>query len=199
MKRKKLGLLGGSFDPLHFGHFNMALSLLEAHALDTVLFCPTHVSPFKTARPPVAHSEHRLQMILLGIQKIEQFSLLDWEITKNGPSYSIDTIKRLRSESDAELFLLLGEDQLADLHRWKDVDELLTLAPPLIASRENKSRTLDHLSPSLHRLIDKGRTVVPMMDISSTTIRQRLSNKQYCGHLVPHLILDYIKNHHLYM
>jgi nicotinate-nucleotide adenylyltransferase len=198
MRRKRLGLLGGSFDPLHFGHLNMALSLLEAHALDNVLFCPAHVSPFKTARPPAAHSEHRLQMVLLGIQKIEQFSVLDWEIAKNSPSYTIDTIKRLQSETDAELFLLLGEDQLADLHRWKEVEELLDLAPPLIASRDNKSRALDHLSHPLHKLIDKGRTVVPMMDISSTTIRQRLAHKQFCGHLVPHLILDYIKQHHLY-
>lgn len=135
---KRIGLLGGSFDPLHFGHLNMAIALLEAHRLDEVLFCPAHTSPSKMTSPPAASPEHRLAMVSLGIQKIKPFSLLDWEAVKQGPSYTIDTVKRLKSERHSTLFLLLGEDQLPDLHRWKDVEELFTLCQPLVAARDNK-------------------------------------------------------------
>src|SRR5580692_5010418 len=121
MRRKKIGLLGGSFDPLHFGHLNLALSLMEAHQLDSVFFCPAFTSPFKTARPPAASPEHRLAMLHLGIQTIEAFSVLDWEIKTMIPSYTIDTVEKLKNQTDAALFLLLGEDQLSDLHRWKRV------------------------------------------------------------------------------
>jgi nicotinate-nucleotide adenylyltransferase len=199
MKQKRIGLLGGSFDPLHFGHLNMAIALSEAHRLDSVLFCPAYTSPFKIENPPVVSAEHRLAMVFCGIRGINQFSTLDWEIAQNGPSYTIDTIKKLKDESAAELFLLLGEDQLFDLHRWKNVEELFTLCKPLIASRDSKTIPLHHLSHALQALIAQGRTAIPMMDISSTAIRERLKHKRFCGHLVPALILDYIERHHLYM
>ncbi len=199
MMEKRIGLLGGSFDPLHFGHLNMAIALLEAHDLDRVLFCPAYTSPFKTTRPPSAAPEHRLAMVSCGIQNIKPFSLLDTEITHNTPSYTIDTIKKLKEQTSANLFLILGEDQLIDLHRWKDVEELFLLCKPLIATREKKTISLEHLSHSLQSLIAQGRTSIPMMEISSTVIRERLRKKQYCGHLVPAMILDYIERHHLYM
>jgi len=199
MRRERVGFFGGSFDPFHFGHLNLAISLLEAHALDSVLFCPAYVSPFKKACSTVASSEHRMQMVRLGIQEIKHFAMLDWEMKQKKPSYTIDTIQKLKKESTAEFFLLLGMDQLEYLHKWKKIEELLELAQPLIGSRENKQITLDHLPVSLHSFIDKGRTIIPMMDINSTIIRQRLSRKQFCGHLVPQLILDYIKHNHVYI
>jgi nicotinate-nucleotide adenylyltransferase len=199
MRKKRVGILGGSFDPLHFGHLNMAIALLESHGLDTVLFCPARVSPFKMKSPYGAAPEHRLAMVRCGIQKIPHFSILDWEINHTGPSYTIDTIKHLKNESDADLFLLLGEDQLPDLHNWKEVDHLFSLCTPLIASRKiNRPLSLLHLSSPVHSLISQGRTKIPIMEISSTTIRERLSQKKSCQHLVPDLILDYIERHQLY-
>lgn len=104
MNHKRIGLLGGSFDPLHFGHLNMAIALSETHRLDSVLFCPAYTSPFKTENPPAVSTEHRLAMVSCGIQGVQHFSTLDWEIAQNGPSYTIDTIKKLKDESAAELF-----------------------------------------------------------------------------------------------
>lgn len=196
---KRIGLLGGSFDPLHFGHLNMAIMLKEAHKLDEVLFCPAHISPFKTATPPAASGKDRLAMVLCGIKNIPGFSALDWEIVQDGPSYTIETMRRLKEEvGSAELFLLLGEDQLPQLHRWKDCEGLFFLCRPLVASRENKGVRFAHLSGSLQSLLARGRTEIPMLDISSTAIRERLRHGLFCGHLVPALILNYIQHHHLY-
>jgi nicotinate-nucleotide adenylyltransferase len=199
MNHKRIGLLGGSFDPMHFGHLNMAIALREAHKLDEVVFCPAYTSPFKLDTPPWCSGKHRLAMISCGLQGIDGFSVLDWEVVQESPCYTIDTVKRLKEQSEtAELFLLLGEDQLLHLHRWKSVEELFSLCRPLVASRENKGLTLTHLSGSLQLLIDKGRTPIPMMDISSTAVRERLKHKLFCGHLVPALILDYIHRNRLY-
>lgn len=200
MTRKKIGVFGGSFDPMHLGHLNMAIALMEVCHLDKVLFCPAYISPFKSDAPPSASPEHRFAMVSLVIKEIPSFSILDWEIHEKGPSYTIDTMKRLHIlYKDAELFLLLGEDQLSDLHQWKNVDELFILCKPLIASRENKEiYTNKHFSSSIRELIEKGRIAIPMFDISSTVIRERLKHKRFCGHLVPDLILDYIENHRLY-
>lgn len=195
---KKTGLFGGSFDPLHFGHLNMAITLLEVHGLDRVYFCPSGISPFKTEKPPIAAAEHRLAMVNYGIQKMSKFSVLDWEIKRPGPSYTIETIQKLNTEEKTEIFLLLGEDQISQLHEWKNVEHLFTLCKPLIAAREGNAASPSHLSFPLQSLIVQGRTKIPMMDISSTRIRKRLSEKKPCYHLIPDLILDYIERHRLY-
>jgi nicotinate-nucleotide adenylyltransferase len=196
--KKKIGFLGGTFDPVHFGHLNMAVSLLEAHHLDEVLFCPAYTSPFKTAQPPAASAEHRFSMLASAVQHVAGFSVLDWEIAERRPCFTIDTMKRLQEETDADLFLLLGEDQLHDLHRWKQIEELLSFVRPLVASRDTKAAWHSELPQELQSLIAQGRTPISMMDMSSTAIRKRLKERLYCGHLVPALVLDYIERHRLY-
>ena len=196
-KKRKIGVLGGSFDPLHFGHLNMAIALLESRKLDQVVFCPARISPFKEVTPPIA-SDHRLAMVALGIQGIKEFSILDWEITRPGPSYTVETIQKLKTASEADLYLLLGEDQLAGLHRWHNVDQLFSLCTPLIASRETNATAALAVSPELQALIAQNRIKIPLMEISSTVVRERIKQKKMCSHLVPHLILDYIKQHRLY-
>jgi nicotinate-nucleotide adenylyltransferase len=177
----------------------MAIALLEMHGLDSILFCPTQVSPFKTASPPIASAEHRMAMLQEGIRGIKEFSTLGWEIEQAGPSYTVDTIRRLKRESAASLFLILGQDQLSQLHAWKDVEELCTLCNPLVASRDENLFSHSHLSECLRSLIVKGATVIPRMDISSRAIRERLKQGRYCGHWVPAPVLDYIKHHQLYL
>lgn len=193
----KVGLLGGSFDPVHFGHLHLAITLLEAHGLDEILFCPAGRSPFKIDQPSL-EAKHRLAMTELAIKDVSSFSLLDWEIAQPGPSYTIDTVKRWKKENRAELFLLLGEDQLAHLHLWKNVNELFTLCHPLIASRESHPTSVKELALPIQRLIARGRTKSCMLEISSTQLRKRLKEGLYCGHLLPHLVLDYIQEHRLY-
>lgn len=178
---KKAGILGGTFDPVHFGHINLALSLKESCGLDVVYFVPAGTSPFKESAPPTVSGEHRLEMLKRAIAPIPEFQVLDWEVKEKGPSYTINTVRKLAESGSMELHLLIGEDHSATLHLWKDAEELVRLAPPLVGARTNK-----------------GTVAIPILDISSTMVRARLSQKKYCGHLVPASVLEYIKQHNLY-
>ena len=202
---KKIGFLGGTFDPIHYGHINLALSLLESHKLDEILFCPAYVSPHKAQSPPVAPPNARIEMTQLAIDPIPQFSLYHKEVERGGSSFTIDTIKDLISRSEEEgednkYFLILGEDALPTLHRWKEVDELLTLVTPLVGCRgESTVMTVVTLPPFIVKTIEEGWTEIPMMAISSTLIRKRLKNRLYCGHLLSREVLDFIHKNELYL
>ncbi len=189
-KKVKVGVLGGSFDPVHFGHLNLALSLKETCLLDEVLFVPAGISPFKEGAPPVVSSEHRLAMLKLAIAPIKGFRVIDWELKEKGPSYTIDTVRKLSEDPSLQLHLLLGDDHIASFQRWKEADELIRLAPPLIGTR-GSADPLQQTPPGK-------RVNIPVLDISSTVIRDRLSQKKYCGHLMPASVLDYIAQHRLY-
>lgn len=189
-KKIKVGILGGSFDPVHFGHLNLAIALKETCHLDEVFFVPTGISPFKMETPPVVSSEHRLSMLKLAIKPIKEFRVIDWEINQKGPSYTIDTVRRLSEDPSLQLHLLLGDDHLASFQLWKEGDELIRLAPPLIGTRLGED--------SSHSIPQGKRVNIPVFDISSTGIRARLSQKKYCGHLVPASVLDYIAQYSLY-
>ena len=167
--RKNIGFFGGSFDPIHFGHISLAVHLMEAHHLEEVLFCPAFCSPFKTANPPLASPEHRLAMLKLALE-LPQFKITTIELDQKKPAYTIDTIRAL---SIRGIRLLLSEETAEHLNRWKETEDLVRLAPPLIGPRE--------------------------APISSTDIRDRLKKKLYCGHLVPAKVLEYIRLHKLYL
>lgn len=192
---KKIGLFGGSFDPFHFGHLNFLISMLEQVHLDQILICPAKSTAFKTPHTSIEHRVHMLQLIM---EEIPLFNLLDWEIQKQKP-YTIDTAKRLKEREDIELFLLLGEDLLPNLHLWHQIEELLNLTSPLVGSRFVIPQEIDlKLSNSTEAKIKAGFVKIPLMQISGEIIRQRLQQRKYCKHLVPSKILDYIQVNHLY-
>ena len=203
MKNKSIGFFGGTFDPIHCGHLHLALSFLEAYQLDQILFCPASVSPFKIHQKPHVSSIHREEMVKRAISPIPFFSYCDLEIHSEHPSFTIDTINKLKDQfatqkQDITIHLLLTDDALQDLGQWKKIDELLELAPPLIGSRNaNCSFPLD-LSSSALAALKRGYTKFPLMDISSTALRQRIKKNQYCGHLVPFHVLEYIHLNQLY-
>lgn len=195
LKKQKIGLFGGSFDPFHFGHLNLMVNLLEHAHLDQVFICPAKSTAFKVPYTPI---EHRVYMLQLVIEEIPSFTLLDWEIQMQKP-YTIDTVKRLKKNEEIDLFLLLGEDLLPNLHLWHQVEELLNLATPLVASRFTASQLIDlKLSSQAKTKIEKGLVKIPLMEISGKMIRQRLQQRKFCKHLVPSKILDYIQLNHLY-
>lgn len=169
--KKTIGFFGGSFDPIHFGHISLAVELLEAHRLDEILFCPAFCSPFKTATPPIASPQHRLAILKLALDH-PQFKITTLELDRAGCSYTIDTIKALQT-GGIQFRLILSDEAAAHLDQWKETEELIRLAPPLIGPRK--------------------------IDISSTEIRARLKKKLYCGHLVPAKALEYIQRHQLYL
>lgn len=163
-----IGFFGGTFDPIHFGHISLAVHLLEAHKLKKILFCPAYCSPFKTDKPPTASPQHRLAMLQLALDH-PQFEITTLELDRTSPSYAIDTLRALQIKG---LRLILSQEAAAHLDRWKETQEIVRLAPPLIGPRE-----------------------VP---ISSTQIRDRLKKRLYCSHLVPAEALKHIEKHHLY-
>ena len=163
-----IGFFGGSFDPIHFGHITLAVHILETHQLKEILFCPAFCSPFKSGSPPHASAEHRLAMLKLALDH-PQFKITTIELDRGGPSYTIDTLRALQIKG---LRLILSNEAAAHLNKWKETEELLKLAPPLIGPREN--------------------------GISSTEIRARLKQKLYCGHLIPAKTLEYIKKNNIY-
>ena len=186
----KVGILGGSFDPIHAGHLNLAISLKEMCQLDEVLFVPASCSPFKEDAPPRASAEHRLKMIQLAIAPIAGFRLIDWEIHAKAPSYTIDTVRRLSEDRSLKLYLLLGDDQVARFSFWKEAEELVRMAPPLVGSRAGKEANPPLLGSQTIK--------IPVFDISSTQVRERLNKKLPCEHLLPASVLDYIRKHQLY-
>lgn len=194
---RKVGFFGGSFDPIHFGHLNLAINILEKKHLDHIFFCPANYSPAKGGNTPIAKNKARKEMTQLAIEGMSSFSLLDTELNREGPSYTIDTIQLLIKQNPHTTFhLILGEDALIGLASWKEISLLLQLARPLIGTR--KSDPIPPLPLELQEIVEQGRVPISTMEISSTQLRLRLKQKKYCGHLVPDKVLSYIEAHEVY-
>ncbi|MCI0381865.1 MAG: nicotinate-nucleotide adenylyltransferase [Chlamydiae bacterium] len=197
--KRKIGFFGGTFDPIHFGHLNLAIQILESCELDEIHFCPANFSPSKENKKPVAANSHRRAMTLLALSPIKAFSLIDLELNRSGPSFTIDTIREIsRVHPQVEYRLILGENSLAHLSKWKEIEQLFALAPPLIGIWGKNIIMDDGLSREMKQIIMKEKIPISIMDISSTLVRERLKLRKYCGHLVPLKVLDYIYQHDLY-
>lgn len=196
---KRIGLYGGTFDPIHFGHLNLAVELMERHQLDLVYFSPAYLSPHKMDQHPIS-SKHRLKMVELAIADYDQFQLLDVEIDRQGPSYTIDTIHYLRfRHQEDKLFLLLGNDAIPTFHKWHRVEEIVAEAEIVIGNRVTLTPSFPTEAPRrVREALAHGLTLTSMVEISATRLRERLSQKLICQHLLPKIVLDYIYTNHLY-
>ena len=196
---QKIGFFGGSFDPPHFGHINLAIEMLEKRNLDEVWFCPARISPHKAELKPLA-IEHRLQMVELALKDCPQTRLIDCEAKREGPSFTLDTLKLLiQTEKDKEFHLILGEDALQNFHLWHRPEEIAALVPILIGARTLKlNAEILNKNPLVSQAFQKGWTPTRIMQVEATEIRKRLSEGRYCGHLLPKEVLDYINKHRLY-
>ncbi len=202
LNRKTLGVFGGSFDPIHLGHINLVVQLKELHQLDEVIFFPAFCSPHKNKDSPKAQPEQRLKMVKLAIHKIPGFSVHPFEIKKGGLSFTIDTLRMLKKDplySYYKLRLLLSEDSLATFAMWKDPEEILSLAPPIVGCRGSVQDLLQKIPKKFLQIFKKGITNTKIMEISSTDVRLRLKKGLYSGHLVPGKVLDYIYKNKLYL
>ena len=195
MIEKRVGFFGGSFDPVHLGHVNLAVRILEKGLVDQILFCPASVSPTKSDSPPVAQGNHRMNMLQLALEDVPGCDPCDLELSRAPPSYTIDTIKKLKGV----VRLIVAADAACGFNMWKEIEDLLEIAPPIVACRHGVDREkLNHLSESIKLKIEKGFVEIPSMDISSTEIRQRLKKGAYCGHLLHGKVLDYIHQNTIY-
>ena len=197
---KQIGIYGGSFDPIHQGHLNLAVQIMEAHQLDEVWFCPAALNPFKMEGSH-ASASHRLAMIRLAIANEPRFKITEVEIYREGPSYTIDTLHQLIAENRDSLFsFIIGEDAAQTFYRWHQPDEIIKCAR-LLVGRRSIIPAQEPFKGSIEVVaaIQKGLTPTKVMEISSTDLRQRLSKRMFCGHLLSGKVLDYILAHDLYL
>ncbi|MBN9377803.1 MAG: nicotinate (nicotinamide) nucleotide adenylyltransferase [Chlamydiales bacterium] len=201
--QKHVGIYGGSFDPIHFGHLNTAIEIMEYHGLDEVWFCPAQINPHKLDTVSIA-AHHRLKMLEFALDSIPYFGIIANELNRPGPSYTIDTLRELVEEQKyapdpSKFFLILGEDSLPGFFRWKDPLEIIKLAPPLVAKRFISREEIDLIGdPDVCEALKKGLTPTHIMEVSATRIRERVRRGLYIGHLVPAKVVDYIYQNHLY-
>ena len=189
-KPERIGILGGSFDPVHCAHLRIARAALRAAKLDRVLFMPAATQPFKR-RGPHASDAARLDMIRLAIATEPRFELCTLELNRGGVSYLFDTLTELHKlHPRAELFFIIGMDSLRDLHTWYRAAELPALCTFLVAARPGFKPPAN---APVHTLIP-----CPARDISSSDIRQRVAQNLPIRYLVPRAVAAYITCHALY-
>lgn len=185
-----LGLFGGSFDPVHVGHLRLAACCRDQAGLDAVWFVPAAVQPFK-ADGPVATDAQRCAMLRLAIAGEAGFVLSTIEVDRGGTSYSVDTLREVRAlRPDDEVFFLMGADTLRDLPDWREPDEVLRLATPLVVQRPGEA--------PLDSAIEHVRVEMPPIDISSSEVRRRLAAGERVDGMLPPSVQAYITQHALY-
>jgi nicotinate-nucleotide adenylyltransferase len=197
---KKIGIFGGTFDPVHFGHLNLAIEIKEKANLQEIWLIPAQINPFKVQQKPPLSFQHRFAMLQLAVESISGFLVKDVEGQRSSPSYTIDTLKELmRSEvsSSSRFYLVLGEDSLPGFFQWHLPEEIVKLVPLLIGSRFGTWQ-LEETNEGIREAIQKGLVQTRVMEISSTEVRSRLESHLYCGHLIPAKVLAYIKQNQLY-
>lgn len=200
---KKIGIYGGTFDPIHLGHIKLAEELMKAHALDEVWFCPAYINPHKMDLEPVS-AKDRLAMIQLAIEHEPRFKILDTEIFRESPSFMIDTLQELLATQAGkadphQFYLLLGEDTLVGFLDWKQPLEIVRLVPLLIGRRiQNFSSPDFSQNPEIAEAVEKGWTPTGILGISSTEIRRHLQEGDDCSSFLAGKVLDYITSHRLY-
>lgn len=199
----RIGIFGGSFDPIHYGHLIIAERFREAMQLQEVRFVPAKVSPFKTDQQP-SSDKQRLEMLRLAIGAHPCFRIDDCELRRGGVSYSIDTLREMQSANQlAEWFLLIGADSLRDFERWKDPAEILGRAALVVARRGGEpepdwSKLSTLIEPMGVEAIRARKLDLPAIEISSSDIRKRVQSGRSIRYLLPPAVETYIREQQLW-
>ena len=195
----RLGVLGGTFDPVHLGHLVLAERAREQLELDKVLWLPAG-DPWRKADRQVTAAKHRAEMVRRAIDGCGEFELAVQEIEREGPTYTVETLAALNERyPEGELFFLLGQDALEDVPNWHDPERLIALATMAVAARGEERRSpdaLDRLVPGLG-----GRVTwieMPHLEISATELRHRAAAGQSLRYVTPDAVAAYIHDQRLY-
>ena len=194
-----IGVLGGTFDPIHMGHLVVAEEARIKLGLREVLFVPAGQPWLKRDRD-ITLAVHRVEMVRRAIADNPHFKLCTLEVERPGPSYTVDTLTMLRKQLDSEasLFFILGRDTLAELPLWKEPQKLVQLCRLVVPPRLG-SRDLKHLGKAIPGLLDKVIQLdMPVIGISSSEIRQRIAQGLPIRYLVPAEVEKYITEHKIY-
>jgi len=188
----KVGIFGGTFDPIHLGHLITAQSVREIRKLEKIIFIPAFISPHKSdAR--TSSAEDRLNMVKLAIDGIPFFDYSDMEIKKGGVSFTVDTLRELKNNY-TEVEFIIGYDNIFEFHTWKDPDEIMKLAKILVLKRKS-SHPPQFKDEYYHQAVfvqTRG------IEISATDLRERVKKGLPINFLVPPNVLEYIHKHNLY-
>lgn len=186
---KKVGILGGTFDPPHLGHLLIANEVYSALDLDEVWFMPNQEPPHKEKSDCVKNDE-RLQMLNLAIENNDHFKISAIELEREGRSYTVDTMKILNNQNPTfQFFFIIGADMIEYLPKWHKIDELIKLVNFVGVERPEYSHQTDYPV----RYVD-----VPAIEVSSSMIRERLKNGKTVRYLLPDPVIHYIEEKHLY-
>jgi nicotinate-nucleotide adenylyltransferase len=196
----RIGILGGTFNPPHLAHLICAQEAYLQLELDRVVWMPARIPPHKAVEDEPG-AEHRLDLCRLAVQGDEQrFEVSDLEVTRSGPSYTVDTLEELHSRTpDSELFLIVGGDIAAGLPKWREPERVLSFATLAVAQRRGTSQTA--VEEALHGLRGGERARffgMPTIGLSSTEIRRRVRSGTPIRYLVPKAVASYIDHHRLY-
>lgn len=190
----KIGFLGGSFDPVHFGHLLAAQDAYEQHQLDRLVLVPAAQAPLKP-NDVQSRSNDRLAMLRAAVEWDHRFEISDFELSRGGVSYTIDSARHFRQlYPNDQLFWVIGGDQLPNLHRWKDIDELAQLVEFIFLERPGYpiKAQVDIPGLRLHRCDGH------LLGVSSTELRERVKRDLSLAYFVPHKAIVYINENRLY-
>lgn len=195
--KRKIGLFGGSFDPIHNGHLQIAARAKDQLSFDRLIFVPAAIPPHKQ-HLILTDEIHRFRMVQLAIQKNLSFDVSDFEILKSGISYTIDTLLFFRKNynlSNDELHLIIGADSLINFHKWRDPERILQNCQIVVYEREgvDLNSVNDELRTKVHFLN------APLIDLSSTTIRNLIRTRADLSDWLPAKVFEYILTHGLYL
>ncbi len=197
----KIGILGGAFNPVHNGHINLADNYFSDLHLDKIIFIPTSVPPHKTSQN-LASAQDRINMLKLALCDRKNYEVSTIEFERAGKSYTYDTLQELKLiYPDGEFFLILGADQFMTFHYWYKFKEILATVTICTSARENEqekkkmldyAKTLDELDGRYY-ISDK-----PVLNLSSSDVRQMIKDGLDISSLVPAKVCDYISEKRLY-
>lgn len=213
LSRKRVGVLGGTFNPPHLGHLRMAEELAHDYHLDEIVFIPSYIPPHKS-REGVAQASSRLEMTRISCENNDRFSVSSFEIEARGPSYTVYTLESFARASPAEIFFILGTDSLREIATWKQYDRLFALAHFLVVTRPGISfaHAWEHVPCAVLKAFQKkdghflhvsGKTLIPSviegLNISSTKIREMVKSGKSIRYLVTDAVNTYILQRGLYI
>jgi nicotinate-nucleotide adenylyltransferase len=199
----RLGIFGGSFNPVHYGHLLLAETCREQARLDEVWFVPNAISPLKQDQPPAA-DKHRIEMLKLAIGGHESFRVSTLEIDRGGISYTVDTLAQIASEHPgAELYFLMGADSLVDLPRWREPRRICELALPLVVRRQGSPEPQYQalaalLSSERTELVRRMTVDMPIIELSASDLRRRAVAGLSLRFRTPRAVEKHIETHALY-
>lgn len=199
---KRIGIMGGTFNPPHNGHLALAKAALVEFALDEVIFIPSANPPHKDPKD-VIDKEHRFNMVMIAIGKTPKYSISRIELDRKGISYAVDTFNELvlKYKSKVKLFYIMGLDSINEILEWKKPLELFKLCEFIVGTRPGtKIRTFKRLVkfPPLQKEVDKIHLMELKEDISSSIIRKRIKEGKSVASVLPPKVLKYIKENKLY-